>query len=428
MTSLTGLDLVRRSGLPEASRLERSKTHNIIRELGGNPGRDLTSNVLAFCRVLRGIIPGVTTGRVLDACTSLLYVDISSRLDIWAALRANLVSTQEDSEVFDILFQMFFDPIDSDEDVIWLKNQKEYQTELLGEEFEIPESVRERLSELVSQAWEDRKTSEKSEDKESPLPSYSPDERLAYKDFGEFNGAEVRQMRRVIARLAPKLATVLSRRMKSNTKGKEVDMRRTFRANLRYGGEILSLARRRRKTKKLRIALLCDVSGSMDLYSTFLIQFMYSMENELTGVDSWVFSTRLTDITKTLRNHPFDEAVKIASKEVADWSGGTNIGACLREFAHGAGKRKINSQTVIIVVSDGWDRGNAKLLEDAMKTLKRRSLKVVWLNPLLGSANYQPLALGMKTALPYIDYFLPAHNLDSLVRLGKTLQEIHSLL
>ncbi len=428
MTYLTGLDLLTKRGLLEASRLERSKTHQIIRELGGSSRRDVANNLLAFCRVLRTMIPGVTTGRILDACQSLLCIDVSNRWDIWAALKPNLVSSKEDGDVFDILFQMFFDPVDSEDDIIWLKNQKDYDSELLGDDFEIPESVKERISELVSQAWESNKTRESSPEKESPMPSYSPNERLTYKDFGEFNGVEIKEMRKVISLLAPKLASVLSRRMKTSGKGKDIDMRRTFRSNLRYGGEIVSIRRRRRKTKKLRIALLCDVSGSMDLYSRFLIQFMYSMENEMTGVDSWVFSTRLTNITKVLRNHPFEEAIKLTSKEVSDWSGGTAIGSCLMDFANGSGKRKINSQTVIIIVSDGWDRGNVKALEDSMKTLKRRSLKIVWLNPLLGSPNYQPLAMGIKTALPYIDYFLPAHNLDSLIRLSKTLQEIHSLL
>jgi len=428
MTYLTGSGLATKRELLEASRLERSNTHKIIREMGGGSRRELANNLLAFCRVLRTMVPGITTGRILDASQSLLYIDISNRWDIWAALKPNLISSKEDGSLFDILFQMFFDPIDSDDDIIWLKNQKEYESELLGDDFEIPESVRERISELISQAWESSKTREHSPDTESPMPSYSPNERLAYKDFGDFNGLEIKEMRRVIALLAPKLASVMSRRMKTGGKGKEVDMRRTFRSNLRYGGEIVSIRRRRRKTKKLRIALLCDVSGSMDLYSRFLIQFMYAMENEMTGIDSWVFSTRLTNITKILRNHPFEEAIKLTSKEVSDWSGGTAIGSCLMDFANGAGKRKVTSHTVIIIVSDGWDRGNVKALEESMKVLKRRSLKIVWLNPLLGSPNYQPLAMGIKTALPYVDYFLPAHNLDSLIKLSKTLQEIHSLL
>ena len=150
MTYLTRLDLLTKKGLLESSGLERSKTHQIIRELGGTSRRDLASNILAFCRVLRTMIPGVTTGRVMDSCQSLLYIDISNRWDIWAALKPNLVSSKEDGDVFDMLFQMFIDPVDSEDDIIWLKNQKEYESELLGDDFEIPEAVRERISELVS--------------------------------------------------------------------------------------------------------------------------------------------------------------------------------------------------------------------------------------------------------------------------------------
>ncbi|MBM2826264.1 MAG: domain containing CoxE-like protein [Dehalococcoidia bacterium] len=424
MTSWTESASPMRSGLWEASPLERSESHRIIRELGGNPDRNLVSHVVAFCRVLRTLIPDVTSGRVIDACDSLGCIDIANRGDLKAALKANLVSSHEDEPLFDLLFQMYWDPVDSDDDLLWLQRQRTQDTEPLGEDLQLPESMRERLAELMGEPGESRGKRE-DPSKDSNYPSYSPDEMLAQKDFGQFSSEEIRQIRRVINRIAPKMATVLSRRSRVNAKGREVDMRRTFRMNLRYGGEIIKLARRRRKVKKLRLALICDVSGSMDSYSKFLLQFIYALENEMTGVEAWVFSTRLTDVTRLLKGRPFDEAIREAASSVQDWSGGTAIGTCLREFSHGRAKHKVNSHTVIIIVSDGWDRGNVALLQEAMKALKRRSHKVIWLNPLLGNPNYQPLTVGMRTALPYLDYFLPAHNLDSLVQLGKTLQTIY---
>jgi len=402
------------------SRLDRSATHQTLRKLGGKQDeRDISAGLLAFSRVLRRALPGITSGRVIDAARSLNHVNVHNYGEFRAAVKTNFISNHDDEPVFDSLFQMYFDP----QDDWWDSPQDPSREEALGsdQELDLPEAVRQQLASILQEGGEEVVDSDSAEEEG---PSYSGAEVLTQKDFADFNGTEIKMMRQIIRRVAPKLATVLSRRTKVSPNGKSVDLRRTFRTNLRYGGEIFKLARRRRKIKKMKVILLCDVSGSMDVYSKFLIQFVYGLENELAGVSSWVFSTRLTDVTPIMRNRDFDEAMTEVSKVVQDWSGGTSIGRCLYDFATGPQKRKVSSRTIVIIISDGWDRGDVKVLDEAMRMIKRRAHAIIWMNPLAGSPKYEPICAGMRAAWPYIDVFLPAHNIESFIKLGRTLDEL----
>ncbi|MBI2305548.1 MAG: VWA domain-containing protein [Chloroflexi bacterium] len=392
------------------------RLHQALAQLQSQaPG--VVGRLLTFSRMLKRLGLEVTTGRVIDACNSLRYIDIAQREDFHCALKANLISSHDDGEVFDKLFKLFWDTLPrppapplpdgcGDEgdagggDTPWGEEEQE-------------------MAETIIQEWRNEEGEE--EPGEEWVPSYSPEDVLTLKDFASFTDDEVRQVRRLIGHIAPRLATLFSRRNQVGAKGHELDMRRTLRRNLRHGGEIFTWARRRRKVKKLRVVVLCDVSGSMDCYSRFFVQFLYGMQNSLLGVRTFAFSTHITEITPYLRRRRFQEALVDVARHVPDWSGGTNIGTCLRFFNTRTGKNYVSSKTVVIVISDGWDKGEAELLEREMESLKRRCYKILWLNPLLGSAHYQPLCKGMKAALPYTDYFLPAHNLKSLVELGKTL-------
>ncbi|MBI4299755.1 MAG: VWA domain-containing protein, partial [Chloroflexi bacterium] len=253
---------------------------------------------------------------------------------------------------------------------------------------------------------------------------YTGEDILVEKDFSTFTDEDIKQLRRIIARLAPKLATTISRRTKVDRRGEQIDFRRTFRRNLKHGGDPLDLARKERKLKKLKVVLHCDVSGSMDRYSVFLIQVLYSLQRELRGLETFVFSTRLIEVTNILRTREFHKALDELQDKVDTWSGGTSIGRCLQYFNHRRAQRKMTTRTVVVVISDGWDKGDAGMMRNEMQVLKRRCYRIIWLNPLLGSPGYQPLAQGMQAALPYIDYFLPAHNLESLINLTKTLASL----
>jgi uncharacterized protein with von Willebrand factor type A (vWA) domain len=199
-----------------------------------------------------------------------------------------------------------------------------------------------------------------------------------------------------------------------------VDLRRTIRRSLRRGGEIVELAYRRRKIQKTRVVLLADVSGSMDLYSRFLIQFVYALQHALGQVETLVFSTSLTRITDAMSEDDLRRALDEVARTVPDWSGGTKIGASLRAFLERF-PGLVTPRTVVIVISDGWDTGDIAILEQAMAELHRRAGRVIWLNPLLGSPGYEPICQGMRAALPFVDVFASAHNLESLRRLERHL-------
>jgi uncharacterized protein with von Willebrand factor type A (vWA) domain len=193
---------------------------------------------------------------------------------------------------------------------------------------------------------------------------------------------------------------------------------------MKYGGEVIELAHRKRRIKKTKVVLLCDVSGSMDCYSRFLIQFMYGLQNELWGVETFVFSTSLSRITHLIRTKNIVDALEKISGSILGWSGGTNIGRSLHTFNRNFAPSMVTHRTVVVVISDGWDRGDVSLLEKEMQDIKRRAKKIIWLNPLLASENYEPLCKGMQAALPYLDLFLSVHNVNSLVSLGRTLQKM----
>src|SRR3989338_7937548 len=224
--------------------------------------------------------------------------------------------------------------------------------------------------------------------------------------------------------VATKIATQVSRRKKRAAKGEEIDPRWTMRKNIKYGGEIIQLFSRKRRIKKTRVVLLCDVSGSMDCYSRFLIQFMYGLQNELWGVETFVFSTSLSRITHLIRTKDIGSALERISHSILGWSGGTNIGRSLHAFNREFAPSLVTHRTVLVIISDGWDRGDVGLLERKMRSLKRRCHKIIWLNPQLASENYEPLCKGMQAALPYLDLFLSVHNLNSFIALGRTLQRL----
>ena len=383
-------------------------------------GKGTLANLLAFGRVLKETGVKVSLSQVIDASRSLELVDIARRDDFRAVLRSNLVSDKEEMPLFDRVFDRF-----------WQEHGFE---EPPMESVEMPPSSAEQkggdsadaggsLEEIVAQAAsQEAKLSEEAE--RFPVPTYSPHEALHKKDFSEMGIEESRAISRAILLIATKIATQVSRRKKRATKGEEIDPRWTMRKNIKYGGEIIQLFSRKRRIKKTRVVLLCDVSGSMDCYSRFLIQFMYGLQNELWGVETFVFSTSLSRITHLIRTKDIGSALERISHSILGWSGGTNIGRSLCTFNRDFAPSLVTHRTVVVIISDGWDRGDVGLLEREMRSLKRRCHKIIWLNPLLASENYEPLCKGMQAALPYLDLFLSVHNLNSLIALGRTLQRL----
>ncbi|MBU0733447.1 VWA domain-containing protein, partial [Patescibacteria group bacterium] len=257
-----------------------------------------------------------------------------------------------------------------------------------------------------------------------PAMSYSPQEILYKKDFADMIDRESEDVCQVIMALAQELGLRLGRRWRTRGKGTQVDLRGSIRASLRHGGELLALRKKRRQPKKTRFVVLCDVSGSMDSYSRFLLQFMYGFQRHVPRVETFVFSTRLTRITPHLRMRKIEAAYELISESVSHWSGGTRIGNSLAQYNKRYGRKYSGPNTVFVLLSDGWDQGATALLEREMKELRRRVKRLMWLNPLLGMPDYRPIDRGMRTALPHVEDFLDCHNLDELEAFGRKLEKV----
>ena len=225
---------------------------------------------------------------------------------------------------------------------------------------------------------------------------------------------ELRLIRRLLQKLARQLAHRKSRLTRPSKKRKVLDLKRTFRASMRRGGNWTQMVFSEKKDQKLRLVLLCDVSKSMDLYSRFFVHLIYAFQNAYDKIETFVFSTAIHRVTEILDYHEFTRAFEIISERVPQWSGGTRIGSCFQQFLKQHAWRLLNKKTTVLILSDGWDTGEPQALEAAMRRIQKSSKKVIWLNPLAGNPNYSPEVTGMKTALPFVDVFATAHNLESL--------------
>ena len=364
--------------------------------------RGLVERTVELCRALRDHGALVTTSHAFDAVRALRVAGVHERQQAYYALRTVLASRPEDFDLFDALFDEMFSPRPDSRPRKPPAASRKPGTE------EGPPSL---------SGWGPAGTGEEVEQTKAASEHSGRGE----KDFRSFGTDELEEIERIARRIARKLAARPSRRWKAARTGARVDLRRTMRRAPSSGGELVDLRFRRRKPRKTRIVAICDVSGSMDLYSRLLLQFLYALQGSTARVETFVFSTALRRVTEALRGRDYGEALRELAAEVHDWSGGTRIGACLAEFNESFGNL-VDSRTVVVILSDGWDTGDPSILSDALESLKLRSRRLVWLNPLLGSPAYEPLTLGMQAALPHLSVFAPAHNLASLRALGRHLQ------
>ncbi|MGQ4809024.1 hypothetical protein NKDENANG_02419 [Candidatus Entotheonellaceae bacterium PAL068K] len=365
--------------------------------------------LLEFCHLLRAHKIEVNAGRIIDTFRALRVINGFNRSEFYTALEANLMSRSSDRELFHQLFDQFW------RGPTWAPLPDPcIPTEADGRT--LSPSAQQSMLQLQERVNGDEAPVEP---QQLTVAMYSPDEVLSRKDFGKMAPQELLRVQRLIISTARQMATALSRRKKANAKASWIDPSRTMRRSLRYDGEVLALARRGPKVGKIKMVVLCDVSGSMDVYTRFLVQFLYGLQNGLRGVETIVFSTRLTRITSLLRRRNVDAALDLIADTVHDWSGGTKIGSCLKVFNDTWASNLVTSKTLAIIISDGWDTGDTDILDTEMARLKARAHQLIWLNPLLGSPNYQPLCKGMHTALPYIDDFMPVHNVESLRQFGQ---------
>jgi uncharacterized protein with von Willebrand factor type A (vWA) domain len=403
-------------------------------------GERLLYRLTEFGRLLWEVGIDVGPRKMLDLAQTLDYIDITNKEDFYNSLKCSLLARHEQEPIFNQMFLYYWYVRDRQdkkaENPKGAAKRDERQVRLppserkrLAEHLNTPEQRKDLRTEMREterrRRLDDQIDKEDDDDAANPQGmAYSAIEVLRKKDFEDFTWEEVQEAKKLMAEMRWHLGMRPTRRKAPARNGSYPDMRRIIRRNLKHGGELIELTWREIKFKPRPLVIICDISGSMSLYSRLLLHFIHTISNGLLNVEAFVFGTRLTRITRQLKRRDVDEAVRDVSKSVQDWSGGTRIGDALHFFNQKWARRVLGRGAVVLIISDGWDRGDAGVLEVEMDRLQHSCHRLIWLNPLLGSPDYRPLTIGMKTALPYIDNFLPAHNLDSLINLGNLLATI----
>ncbi|MCX6030162.1 MAG: VWA domain-containing protein [Chloroflexi bacterium] len=375
----------------------------------------LLPNLLHFARLLRRLGLAVSAGQIADLAHALTHVDLARRDDVYHAMRCILAHSLDERVVFDRAFEVFW----AGEQAWVLAADASKQVRVARRAAEdLPGSDEVQRGEKISEDAGAPEEEPDAADAEAQA-TYSPIDILRRKDFASYTEEELQAAQRFIESLVWRLSEHPTRRRERAAKrAAYLDLPATIRHSIRYGGEIVAPAWRRRKHKPRPLTVICDVSGSMDRYSRLFLHFIYALGRGPQRVEAFVFGTRLTRITPALRHHDVDRVLDDVSGLVQDWAGGTRIGESLKTFNFTWARRTLGRGAVVIVISDGWDRGDIALLEREIGRLRRSVHRLIWLNPLLGAADYQPLALGIRTVLPYVDDFLPLHNLASLEELA----------
>lgn len=373
----------------------------------------LLQNIVYFGRLLRGVDIEVTPTQVVDLVDALKYIDLGQREDVKNSARAILIGRPDHLPLFDQAFDLF-----------WQARESNQLAQMdLGRPIARPQSKQKEAAPL-NKAGDDTPERETDEPLVEEIITYSASELLRQKDFAELDADELAEVERLIQAMQWQLERRRTRRKTRLSRNLYLDLRRTFRHNLRYGGEPLKLCWQGRKFKRRPLVVISDISGSMERYARILLKFIYAISNGLDNVEAFGFGTRLTRISPQLRHRNIDVALDEAVSLMQDWGGGTRIGESLKIFNYDWGRRVLGQGAIVLIISDGWDRGEIDLLKREMERLQLSCQRLIWLNPHLGSDNYEPLTRGIQAALPHIDNFLPVHNLVSLKQLGDLLESL----
>ncbi|MFQ5604178.1 MAG: VWA domain-containing protein [bacterium] len=379
-----------------------------------------TIRLIHFANLLRGFGFEVSSTQLLDVLAALNCLDVCNYQDVYQAFNCIFTVRRGQSAIFKRLYDFFWGtefelPLNA---VLPRAPKTPAATDSLNSAYDFWQGLLEGIDTAASQ-------------KQTPLPdegkkvdflqTYSAIEILRKKDFAAYSEEDLDLAKKLITQMPWLMPTRRSRRLKKHSREHLLDLRQTIRQGLRHQGELLSLRWRGHKTRPVPLVILCDVSGSMQRYSRLFLHFMHILTGRQYIVESFVFGTRLTRITRSLQQHDIDSALTSVSSEVLDWAGGTRIGAALKEFNFRWARRVLRSRAVVVIISDGWDRGDIPLLEREMARLARSCGRILWLNPLSGHKEFEPLTRGLQAALPFIDEFLPLDNLESLQQIGRAL-------
>jgi hypothetical protein len=401
-------------------------------------GRRLLHEAVGFGRALRAAGLHIDLGAAVDYARALPLVDMGSREQVRATGETVFVRRRDDRETYDIVFDR------------WWRARRRRQGDFQAPPLPRPDDAAEEADDQAGQSQPmpgDEQASSRPDEWGVPIPSagddeetgddiegvvvapdaYSRGEMLRHREFDRMTPAELRDAERLVDKLVPRLEQRRTRRYELHSHGRRLAPRAMFRRNLGTGGQLMSWVWRRPVREPRSLVVLCDISGSMERHSRLLLRFVQALSaSSEVRAESFVFGTRLTRVTRLLRDKDRDRALARVSEAVNDWAGGTRIGESFRMFNQQWARRSLRSSGVVIVVSDGWDRGDPALVASETARLRRNCHRLVWLNPLAGTPGYQPLAGGMRAAYPYIDDFLPAGTVASLERLGEILGGVRS--
>lgn len=370
-----------------------------------------TTKIVGFCRFLRA--NGISAGpkQTVAALETAWAIGIADGFNLKMALRAVVCSSKEEWDLFEELFKTF-----------WNGAEPRHEFAFNG----VPLKDKRNFDQPDRKAvfsFGDETPHEGTEDGAKSIFGAGRHERLAKIEFSEVPQSDLADLERLAHRLLRRMAFRLARRFKCKTIARgPIDIRRTMRSSIGHGGDPVELRHKARRREQNRLVLLLDISGSMNAYSLFLLQFAYAMQKRFRRVHTFLFSTRLSEITAALRSRSLHQGLAALSRETIGWSGGTKIGESLRELHASHGRRLLTRDTLFIVLSDGWDTGEPQVLAAELSAIRKRVKKIIWLNPLLGMEGYEPITRGMSAALPHIDVFAPAHNLESLLELERHLR------
>jgi uncharacterized protein with von Willebrand factor type A (vWA) domain len=367
--------------------------------------RGVEARVSELAAAMRAAGARVGVGELLAAHKALAAVDATDRLEAFLALRTTLCSSRAELALFTEAFNTVFAGEAIENPLAALGEIEKAALPRVG----VPQTGPVEL--------------EPDPDAEPVPAAYSDEELLREKDFASYTDTERALARRLLVRIAARAPQRLSRRTRPTRRRREAhDLRATVRASLRHGGELMERRYREPGLKPRRIVLVCDVSGSMAPYARMLLQYLQASVAARARVEAFVFGTRLTRVTRDLEGRDPDRALSRAAERVTDWSGGTRIGAALAELNREHGRR-IGRGAVVVILSDGWDRGDPDLLAEEMARLRRTAHRLLWLNPLAADPRYEPLTRGMRAALPHVDHLLPGNSIASLESLADLMEE-----
>ena len=362
----------------------------------------VVTHLVQFCRFARDSGYPAAISETVNALQIANALGISDRQSLKAGLRAVICSSKEEWDGFDEVFEEF-----------WMADRHQ-SIPVPPRKREREENELSRLQNMLSSLGESSNTEL---DDGRIAQGAAAVERLKKVDFSAVPRDDLADLERISLRLIRHMSLRLSRRLKAMTRSGQVDLRRTIRRSIGRGGEPFELSFKGKKQQRSRLVILLDISGSMNTYCIFLLKFAYVLQKHFAHMKTFVFSTRLEDITSSLHARGLSSVLEALSDKAAGWSGGTKIGESLREFNLLYARKIVTRDTICIVLSDGWDTGDPEALAHELGAIKRRVRKLIWLNPLLGMSDYQPVTRGMSAALPWIDVFAPAHNLESLLDL-----------